>query len=52
MGNSQSSTGGGTDAPTAPAQLDYYALLNVDEEAGDDEIKVRPKTGKQLSGML
>lgn len=42
MGNSQSSTGGGTDAPTAPAQLDYYALLNVDEEAGDDEIKVRP----------
>ena len=44
MGNSQSSTGGGTDAPTAPVQLDYYALLNVDEEAGDDEIKVRHKT--------
>jgi hypothetical protein len=41
MGNSQSQSGGTTNAPAAPAQLDYYALLNVDEEAGDDEIKVR-----------
>jgi hypothetical protein len=52
MGNSQSSTGGGTDVPIATAQLDYYALLNVDEEAGDDEIKVRPRLEHESRKLL
>jgi hypothetical protein len=38
MGNSQSQTGGNTSGEDAagPTQLDYYDLLGVDEEAGDD----------------
>lgn len=48
MGNSQSQSGGNSGnggAETGPVQLDYYDLLGVDEEAGDDEIKVRHRDG-------
>lgn len=57
MGNSQSYFPGGQSAGNEgdvqpPAQIDYYILLEVDEEAGDDEIKVSRFAQETLSSVV
>jgi hypothetical protein len=50
MGNDQSRTSGsGGDVPAGP--IDYYELLQIDEEATYDEIKVSGERVGELSGL-
>jgi DnaJ family protein A protein 5 len=46
MGNDQSRSAGSQDQAAEERPPDYYQLLQVDEDAGFDEIKVRRVTNR------
>lgn len=50
MGNAQSGAGAGASQQAEQTrQIDYYELLEIDEDAGDDEIKVSSNTVDDLT---
>lgn len=51
MGNDQS-RGSSSQQPEAPTVLNYYELLQIDEEATFDEIKVNTVSDRKMQSLI
>lgn len=51
MGNDQS-RGSSSQQPEAPTVLNYYELLQIDEEATFDEIKVNTMSDRKMQSLI